>query len=910
MEPAVARREERGILRDTLRRLIDGAGSVVTLEGEPGAGKTALLDAVALDAQERRIRVARTGVTLAEQPIAWAGLATLLESIGDTASAQADRRSIEVLRSATSGAHASVTPTDVAFALGELFERLCDSGPLVVLVDDVHWLDRATAGALALAVRKAPRLPMLFVLTRRPDTRDGPLLDAERLVPQSARRHLVLAGLSPGETAVVLQHATGSVFDRATLMRVHGVTGGNPLYVVEVARQLGGGVALDDALRLGPLSAAIAERLSTVSAETLDVLMTAALCPLASLDLLARAHHGTDLDSVIAEAEREHIAAVVDGAGLGTVATLQFAHPLLRAAAAERLGSVERARRHRALAVLVADAQQHAFHLGAGALRPDDDVASTLCALGVDLVRRAAPAEAAAAFRRAAELSTSSSDRDRRLFDAGSALVRAGDYVGALAVLEPLASDGDPEIGARALLELIVPTAHAVGIVEATAAAERAIALIPDPAVRTTVLCRLVRLRQLDDAGAGLVMAHRALAEAASTCDRALIETSEAMVQNARAFAGEPVDLEAVSRSADGWTGPPSTDSPPAALAEILQWCDRPSAVERIERGLAAAAGSFAEERNLDGLWSNLLLRTGRWDEAEVILERIVDDDALAAMANLPFQLADLGWLRSQRGRDASDIEATMRSLLPFLPPVAAVHVRARLGGIALAAGDVERASDDLLAARATAAAMGLRSVRVVPHRLETVEALVASGRLQAAAGESDTLTADAERSGVASALAEASAARALLLGAQPRARGASSSFADAVRQYDDLDLPFDRARVLLAAGSAARREGQRNLATAHLESAIEQFERLGATPWASHARIESERIGGRQVDGRVLTATEARIAELVSRGQTNEEIAASLSISRRTVESNLTRAYRKLGIRSRSQLVKLMLQT
>jgi DNA-binding CsgD family transcriptional regulator len=648
------------------------------------------------------------------------------------------------------------------------------------------------------------------------------------------------------------------------------------------------------------LSASLAERIAATSPQCAAVLLTAALAATPTLQLLAAAHPDLDLEGAVAEADHLQIATVTDA----THAVLRFSHPLLPVAAAELAGPVARATRHRLLAAVVDDPQQRALHLAAGTLRPDERIAAELATLGEELLVRAAPAEAAAAFRRAADLTPAADARDRRSLQAGSALVRAGDNVGAMAVLAPLAANSaDPVVRATASVEVVLPTAHAGSIPDAARAADRALDIIPDPALRGQLLRWTVRLHQLVDGPAALTTAARAVEEARDAGDANLVHAAVGVLQNARAFAGEEVDLAAATAAADGWTDRFAADSPPAMLAELMQWCDLPAAAEWLQRYTAATTGSIGERRNVDGLMSSYLLRAGRWDEAEAMLRRIADDDALSATANLPFQLADLMWLGAQRGHVVDDLRAALLSMVGVLPPLASVQVRSRLGGAALAAGDVAAAAADLRVARALAAGMSLHSVRVLPFRLELVEALLAAGDVARATAEAEALGRDAERAALPSARAEAAAASGMVAATEHRATGALVHFDAALALYGALDLPFDEARVRLAAGVAARRQGKRTIAIAHLDAAVDSFRRLGAAPWAARALTERDRVGDRAVAKGALTPTEQRIAMLVAAGQTNAEVAAALFVSLRTVESNLTRVYRKLGVRSRVQL-------
>jgi DNA-binding CsgD family transcriptional regulator len=191
-------------------------------------------------------------------------------------------------------------------------------------------------------------------------------------------------------------------------------------------------------------------------------------------------------------------------------------------------------------------------------------------------------------------------------------------------------------------------------------------------------------------------------------------------------------------------------------------------------------------------------------------------------------------------------------------------------------------------------------------HRYEladTLEALIAVGRLEDAERK---LVPWEERSRALDrswALAITARCRALLLAARGDFAGAQASFERAIAEHGRTQDPFQHARTLLALGTTQRRARQRGAARATLEQALAIFERLGAPLWAEKARAELRRIGGRASSRGELTEAERRIAVLVAEGRANRDVAAALFITEHTVEGALTRAYQKLGVRSRAEL-------
>jgi DNA-binding CsgD family transcriptional regulator len=189
----------------------------------------------------------------------------------------------------------------------------------------------------------------------------------------------------------------------------------------------------------------------------------------------------------------------------------------------------------------------------------------------------------------------------------------------------------------------------------------------------------------------------------------------------------------------------------------------------------------------------------------------------------------------------------------------------------------------------------------VVDH----VEALVELGRLDEATEVLDWYEEGARRLGRRSALATSWRCRGLIAAASGRIDDASAAFELALAEHEAAPIPFDRARTFLALGATLRRAKRKADARRTLEEAVAAFERLGGEAFAARGRSELERIGGRKPSTGALTATERQIAELVAEGRSNKEVAATLFVSVKTVEANLSRTYAKLGIRSRAGLAR-----
>jgi DNA-binding CsgD family transcriptional regulator len=225
------------------------------------------------------------------------------------------------------------------------------------------------------------------------------------------------------------------------------------------------------------------------------------------------------------------------------------------------------------------------------------------------------------------------------------------------------------------------------------------------------------------------------------------------------------------------------------------------------------------------------------------------------------------------------------------------------LGFLELSSGNPSEAHRYLSRAVELKEAMGVREpayFRLVP---DEIEVLVALGQLD----EAEALLAPFEEAGRdldrAWAMATGARCRALVVAARGDHPAASAAADEAVIQHDRLPLPFELGRTLLVKGTVQRRAKRKREARDTLTQALEIFQGLGAVLWVERTRAELARIGGRAPSSVDLTPTEARVAELVAAGGTNREVADALFVSVHTVEANLKRIYRKLGIRSRTEL-------
>jgi DNA-binding CsgD family transcriptional regulator len=345
-------------------------------------------------------------------------------------------------------------------------------------------------------------------------------------------------------------------------------------------------------------------------------------------------------------------------------------------------------------------------------------------------------------------------------------------------------------------------------------------------------------------------------------------------------------------------------------VAQLLKFTDRLDEARRTFTELLADAAAHGAEIAIPQIRyhvAELECRAGNWDAA---MEHARESRAAAQRIRMGPMSAEghfaIGLVEAHLGRaDTARLEAleglqvaeTAGEILLLIPNLAV------LGFLELSLDRPAEADAHLSRAVELERAMGVREpayFRIVP---DEVEALVALGKLD----EAEALLVPFEEAGeeLERAWAKATGARcrALVLAARGELEAASAAVARALREHDGLPLPFELGRTLLVSGTIERRAKRKKEARETLTGALEVFEGLGAALWADRTRAELARIGGRAASSVELTPTEERVAALVATGSTNREVADALFISIHTVEANLKRIYRKLGIRSRTEL-------
>jgi DNA-binding CsgD family transcriptional regulator len=893
------RREECAALDGMLAAVRRHESRALVVRGEAGVGKTALLDHAVAQASELRV-VRATGVE-SEMELAFASLhqlcAPMLEGLERLPEPQRDALRIVF------GLAAGPAPDLFLVGLAAL-SLICEAAeeqPLLCVVDDVQWLDQASARTLGFVARRLGADPVGLLFGAR-----EPGIEL-RGIPQ-----LEVRGLRNGDARALLGTATRSILEARVVDRIVAETRGNPLALLELPRglsadQLAGGFGLLDADALPDrLEDTFLRRLSELPSGAARLVLLAAAEPVGDPLLVWQAARRLGIDPSAADATGD----------LLTIGDrLTFRHPLVRSAVYRSASPRDRQATHRALAEVIdpaVDPERRAWHLAAAATGPDEAVAAEL-ERSADRARARGGLAAAAAFlRRAVALTQDPARRADRALAAAQASLHAGAFDAALGLLSTAeATDLDPLPRARAeLLRAQVASARA-----GTDAPAR---LLKAAAHLEPLDAQLARETYLDAWGAALF---------------------------AGRLAGEDT-LREVSEAALG--APPAADADRASdllldgLACLIT-DGRPAAAPKLRRGVRAfLTGEIPVEKGLQWgvLASSASVELWDFDSWEAVItgqmERARDAGALAPLS---IALSGVGIVVAWRGdlvgaaQVIAEADAVTEATGTRIAPYGAMLLAALTGREDLARQRIDVPIDEALAAgeglavqyghwakavlanglgradEALAAAQRAADVRpalfIASWALpELVEAAARAGRPDVAASALERLVAATSVGGSDWALGITARCRALLADVD----AAEDLYQQAVEHLGRTRLAPELARARLLFGEWLRRARRRGEARAQLRDAYEAFAAIGMDGFADRARRElleaGETVRRRTVDARdELTAQERQVALLARDGLSNPEIGARLFLSPRTVEWHLRKVYTKLGIGSRRDL-------
>jgi DNA-binding CsgD family transcriptional regulator len=788
---------------------------------------------------------------------------------------------------------------------------LAATAPTIIAIDDVQWLDVVSARALRYALRRIEDEPVGVVSTLRSGLGGSDPLALSTGLPPDRYELIDLGPLGIEDLRRVLAGTVASI-TRPALRRIHEVSGGNPLYAIELAR----GLELDGEDELAPgvslpgsLHAAIARRLERVPGELVPLLETASALGSTSVQELREALPDDDVDGLLVTAEHDGLVVVEDDL------QVHLSHPLVGSAVYGRMSPLARRRLHARLADRATDADRRARHLALSTDEPDAEIAIVLEEAAERASRRGA-SDLAAEFAGHSVRLTPSEDADagfRRAMARVTNLAAAGEVSRARAVSDELI-ERMPAGPARAEMLIQRFYVESEDLAAGDAVLSRALEDAgPDERLRGRVLDILGWLRGMyrGDLRAGSERAREALAIADRLEDPGLQMLAAGHLGHMEALAGRPrPDLmdRAVALAADVGR-PPLGGGPRAWHAKQLLWAGELAAAR-------AVIGAVLEDDVRTGhelerpyrLYDLALLQcaTGELAEAEETtrrgIEAAVDAENADAEGWLFYPLASvLAWLgRPQESRVAAARLIQWESRRGGLPGIA--RARSVLGLLALSEGDAGTAVRELTDGATLLEAWGFAHPGAIPILPDAVEALSLGGDLPAAEALLRRLDAEVEALGSEWSRAALERSRGAWLVSSGDPVAATVRLEGAAAVFDRLGHRPDAARAELWRGRALLRAGRRTVAADVLADASARFASMGATLWRARAEDELERAAPGRSAGR-LTESERRIASLVSRGLTNREIARELHLSVASVEAHLTRAYRKLEVRSRSEL-------
>jgi DNA-binding CsgD family transcriptional regulator/tetratricopeptide (TPR) repeat protein len=880
------RRDECAVLDRLLDGPRAGRSGALVLGGEAGVGKTALLDYAIASAPD--LRVLRVTGVESEMELAFAALhqlcAPLLDRLDRLPGPQRDALQT------TFGLHAGMVPDRlfVGLAVLSLLSEVAEGRPVLCVVDDAQWLDRASAQTLTFVARRlvAESVVMLFAAREPSDVFGG--------VPES-----VIPGRLDERVADVLLAETR----------------GNPLALLELPRgltaaQLAGGFGLPGALSLsGRIEESFVTRIGALPAETRRVLLVAAAEPLGDPALLGRAAERLGISAAALEAGKSAGLIEVDG-------RVRFRHPLVRSAIYRSATAEDRRRAHRALAEATdaqVDPDRRAWHLAEAAAGPEEDVAAELERAAGRAQARGGLAAAAAFLRRAAELSPEPGRCAKRALAAAQTSYQAGALDEALALL------GTAETGAGGAVEparvqllraqIAFASRRGSDAPPLLLQAARELEAVDPPLARATYL----------DALAAALFAGR-LARGASALEVAevvcrvppapeppeagdLLLGGLALLISDGPSVGAPVlkralralrDEEIATEEGIRWLWL-------AALAAAFIWdYESYEALTARQIQVARNLGALTMLPLALGTRSGVHLFAGELPAAASLIE---ESDALAMATHgrinqyVPLPLAAF------RGHEEEVKRLVQSSTKDFVDTGEGMGLTMAQWATAVLCNGLARYEDALDAAEQAAG---------YPHELwfsnwvaiELIEAASRTGEVERAADAMKRLSISAQAGASDWGLGVEARSRALL----SDGGSAERLYGEAIERLGRTRLRVDLARAHLVYGEWMRRGRRRRDARAQLRTAFEMFDAMGLDAFAGRAEREllatGERVRKRSVETQdELTTQEAQVARLARDGLSNAEIGERLFISQHTVAYHLRKVFSKLDITSRRQL-------
>ncbi|MEV6947254.1 AAA family ATPase [Streptomyces sp. NPDC051172] len=894
-------------------------GGSVLLHGPAGIGKSTALRALASEYGTAARTVLRCSATESESHLPFLALADLLGLVVDQVYDKLPAAQRTALESALTGRGESTLQRDglaLRLAVLSALRALAEQGPVLVVADDLQWLDPASAELLGFAARRLGDTPVQ-------------LLSAVRTEGQEYDRHLSasppdtlavrLGGLSRAQVSALLDHRGYTGLPRSTVRDIHRTSGGNPFFALELGRALaesptpprpGEPLPVPTSLR-----ALVLNRLDMLSVEARRTLLVASVGARPTLALLHEAGREN------AEAE------TAQAAELGLLATepegpaVRFAHPLISAALYAEAPAQDRRAAHAALSTAASDPIERARHLALATTGTDPEAAARLAEAAATARDRGAPSVAASLGLLAARHTPADGEPgpDERRLEAAEDAITAGEVDLARDIArDVLTRAAEPADRVRAWMVVIEAAGQALGEVD-TVYPQALADAGDDPGLLAQVHYQLAwrGLVVEGDFAIGREEASHAAELAARAGDRRTELLALAFQATTETLMGHPDAPATIKRALKEPQLPDVACHHNGAGATRYRWLimsdQLPEARSTVNALLREARrrGMVESEVHFVRLLAETELRSGHCGRALDLAResmRLARDSGIGEMSSAVLaSLAEASGGDVERaltlGREAVELAERAGDQMYISRGLTA------LGHAQLVAGDAEGAVRSLRRVRDLENGLGITDPARGRWHGDLAEALVRIGETDEAQQLLDVAREHALRLGRAGVLAVLDRAEALVRAARGEHEAALAQLTSAQDRLAKLGYGLEEARAAFALASL--RPGRTGRAS--YDEAARLFRRCRALPWvrqveaaavASPVEPIAPTAASEGLEG--LAAMERQVAALVMEGATNREIAARLFISVKTVEATLTRVYRKLGIRSRVDIVRL----
>jgi DNA-binding NarL/FixJ family response regulator len=907
----LARERELASIHDSLRELALSGGALV-LDGAPGIGKTTLWREGLDFADREGWTVLRASCVQSESQLAYTTLGDLLDPVLDAAledlpDPQRDALQVALLRTEPGVSHPDARA--VGLGLMSALRSVADHDALVVAVDDIGWADADSTRALAFALRRLTGTTVALFATTREE--EGPAELVSQDLPSDRVRRLRIGTLTDRHITRLLRDRLAHPLPPSIVRRVVDAAGGNPFAALEIGRSLGELDRLPAAGEPLPVPADIADllrtRLRALDPSTLEVLAIVAARDGSSRSLVEEAVGDREAArDGLARAETEGIL-VVDR-------DVRFAHPL-HVSAFHALQTWEEHRdAHRRLAEVVVEPEERALHRAWATEEPDEAVAAATEEAADEAEARGAPEAAAVLQAFAVRLTVDEAARTRRRVRAADLNFAAGNMDEARRIVTEVVDESPPGPDRALLLQRLGDFSWGW---------PNRVAELGRQALEEAGDDDRASLLAVDSLAWAAMMGEGTIEEAAGFA-RQEVEYAERLQDDVYLAYGYSTYSEAEFLSGRPWRelsdrGVAAQDRvgefPTFAAPRImLGWqLTRLGQFEEARLHLDHEADRLRRQGNMAQIpevlshLAEIEWRSGNWSLADDLVEEGFDIASAAgeeqAIIYLMPQRAEMRLLRGDLGAARRMADEALAKAVERSRFFERIKSTALLGWLDLTEGDARKAADRFEESLAMIEAKGVLEPGSTAIYPDVFFALTAGGRSEVAAELADRLEARSKEQDLTWTTTTVSLARGLVASSRGEHEEAIARLEEALAGYPTTGQLVSRGLTLLALGSARRAAKQKRSAREAFEDARTLFRELGSPGWVRQAEEELGRIGGPDTSITELTGTERKVAELVAAGRSNREVAEQLFLSVKTVEANLSRIYRKLGISSRREL-------